>query len=386
MTAHHQAVAPLLPTDVDEPRLTVRPVQVEPGTKVWVDLENSPHVPFFRPIIAELERRGCSVLLTARDCFQVCQLADLFGMSYRRIGHHYGKHKLAKAVGLAMRVTQMAPMALRERPHLAISHGSRSMFLLASLLRIPTLTLFDYEHAQWLGFVKPSWVMAPEVITAESMHHIVSPERVLRYPGIKEDVYVPSFIPDPALRRRLGLSQDDIVICLRPPADEAHYHNPDSERLLAAALDRVAETPNAKVVLVPRTPRQEERLRHKRPELFAANKIIVPSHVVNGLDLIWASDLVISGGGTMNREAAALQVPVYSIFRGKIGAVDEFLASRGRLVLLESPEDVRKRLSLRPRDRSRRPATNGKRALDVIVDAIVRILSPAKPGEMTAQC
>src|SRR5580700_8853985 len=81
--------------------------------KVWIDLENSPHVPFFLPIIKELEGRNCRVVLTARDCFQVCELADMAGLKYQKIGHHYGKHRMAKLMGLGIRVLQMTPFVLR---------------------------------------------------------------------------------------------------------------------------------------------------------------------------------------------------------------------------------------------------------------------------------
>lgn len=342
---------------------------------VWIDLENSPHVPFFKPIIRELEKRGHTILLTARDCFQVCDLADLMGLSYERIGHHYGKHMLAKLTGLGVRVLQMSPTVLRAEPDLAISHGSRSMFVLASMLRIPTITIFDYEHARWVKVLKPSWVMAPEVIPEESVCKIgVDRERILRYPGIKEDVYAPSFKPDGSFRKRIGLGENDLVVTLRPPASEAHYHNPESEKLLSAALELLGSQPNTKVVILPRTSRQETELRQAWPRIFAEKRFIVPKHVIDGLDLIWYSDLVISGGGTMNREAAALGVPVYSIFRGTIGAVDHHLAETGRLILLTSPEDVKEKVQLLRRQRPPQPDANAQPALRAIVDNIVSVL------------
>jgi predicted glycosyltransferase len=332
--------------------------------KIWIDLENSPHVPFFKPIIEELERRGHSVILTARDCFQVCDLADLFQMKYRRIGRHYGKHSLAKLTGLGIRILQMTPGALWNRPDLSLSHGSRSQFLLSSLLRIPTLTIFDYEHSRWLG-IKPTWVMMPEVIPdAAGASHGLKKERMLRYPGIK----------DPAFREKLGIPETDLLVTIRPPATEAHYHNPEAEELLAACFEILGARPNTRVVLAPRTPKQEAELREQFPRLFAERKVIVPEHVVDGLDMIWASDLVISGGGTMNREAAALGVPVYSIFRGKIGAVDQYLSDAGRLVLLESAADVHRKLQVVRRARTAVPDLSTQRTLQAVVDNIVMVL------------
>jgi len=364
------------PVKVDSAKAASPPPQQRTrGKKIWIDLENSPHVPFFKPIIEELEERGHSVLLTARDCFQVCDLADLLGLQYKRIGRHYGKHMLAKVAGLGVRVLQLSPTVLKHKPDLAVSHGSRSMFVLASLLRIPTITICDYEHARWTKFVKPSWVMAPDVIPDEVVCALgFDKTRILRYPGIKEDVYAPLFKPDPSIKSRIGLNTDDLIVTLRPPATEAHYHNPASDRLLNCALEFLGSQSNVKVVILPRTSQQESELRRAWPQRFAEKRFIVPQQIVDGLDLIWYSDLVISGGGTMNREAAALGVPVYSIFRGKIGAVDRHLADTGRLVLLESAEDVHRKLHLVRRRPEATPNVGGHSALQAVVDNIVGVL------------
>jgi len=343
--------------------------------KIWIDLENSPHVPFFKPIIEELERRGYSVLVTARDCFQVCDLADLFHVHYKRFGRHYGKHMIAKLVGLGVRTLQMMPTVLREKPDLAVSHGSRSLFMVSSLLGIPTITIFDYEYAKWGGFVRPSWVMVPDLMPDQAGSMVgLEKARVLRYPGIKEDVYAPSFRPDPSIRQQLNLRPEDIVVTVRPPATEAHYHNPESEILLDAVLDFLGSQPDTKIIVLPRTAKQERELRHKWPDLFSSGKVVVPDHVVDGMDLIWFSDLVISGGGTMNREAAALGVPVYSIFRGTLGAVDKYLSDVGRLTLLSSPQDVHTRIALVHRHADLQPDFGERPALHAIVENIVSIV------------
>ena len=109
--------------------------------------------------------------------------------------------------------------------------------------------------------------------------------------------------------------------------------------------------------------------------------MLIPDHPVNGLNLIWHSDLVVSGGGTMNREAAALGVPVYSIFRGKIGAVDRYLADTGRLTLLETPADVYAKLKLQHWKRPTRPEDVNALTLDWIVDNIIAILHIKNNGQ-----
>jgi uncharacterized protein len=339
--------------------------------KIWIDLDNSPHVPFFKPIIEKLKFQGYSVVVTARDCFQVCELADLLNVNYQCIGHHYGKHRLAKLAGLGIRVLQMTPFVLREKPDLAVSHGSRTQTLLSWIFRIPTVVIMDYEHT---SFLSSAWIMAPEIVPDKAAAaKTINKHRILKYPGIKEDVYVRSFRPDPAIRARIGLSGDELVITLRPPATEAHYHNPESEELLSAVFDLIGQTPNVKTFLLPRTKKQEGKLRRRWPDLFQEEKVVVPE-VVNGLDLIWVSDLVISGGGTMNREAAALGVPVYSIFRGKIGAVDQYLADTGRLTLLQTANDVRTKVAVVHREREPRTQIGTRSALEAVVENIVSVV------------
>lgn len=270
---------------------------------------------------------------------------------------------------------QMVPFALREKPDLALSHGSRSQFLVSFALRIPTLTIADYEHVSWMGSLQHSWVVAPEVIPQAAIRSMgYKDDRILRYPGIKEDVYVPAFKPDRTTRHRLAIGDEDLVLTVRPPATEAHYHNPESEKLLNAVFEAVSHRQNAKVILLPRTPQQESDLRKQWPTLFKDGRIVVPPHVMDGLDLIWCSDLVISGGGTMNREAAALGVPVYSIFRGKTGAVDECLAKTGRLVLVKSVEDVTHKIRFVRRNGNSDPSSNGQFTLQKIVNHVSRLV------------
>ncbi len=171
--------------------------------KIWIDLDNTPHVPFFKPIMRELERRGFSVVLTARDAFQVCDLAAEMGMNCRKVGRHYGKNRFLKIWGLVWRSLQLLPFVLRERPRLALSHGSRSQILLCNLLRIPTVMVMDYEHAETPLMLRPRWEIVPEVLMSESLH-CRTRERVRSYKGIKEDVYAPELKPDSSSGPEVG--------------------------------------------------------------------------------------------------------------------------------------------------------------------------------------
>jgi uncharacterized protein len=222
-----------------------------------------------------------------------------------------------------------------------------------------------------MQFLQPDWILVPEVIPDSGAG--VAKRGIFRYPGLKEDVYVPRFKPDSALKTQLGISETDLLVTVRPPATEAHYHNPESDELLSTALNFLTKQHDVCVVLLPRNDRQSITLQKKWGDYIAKGKIVIPKQVMDGLNLIWNSDLVISGGGTMNREAAALGVPVYSIFRGKIGAVDRFLAGKGRLVLLEGVEDIYTKIVLERRKPARSDFSAGSVALHSISEAIISI-------------
>ena len=347
------------------------------GKKVWVDIDNSPHVPFFLPIIKELEARGAEVVLTARDIYQVCELLEFFKLPCKVIGGHYGKNKIFKVLGNCMRAAQLIPVAARQRPSVALSHGSRAQVLACKALGIPTIMMHDYEHSTKTGFVEPDWTFMPNVIPDGLMSK--QSGRTLKYPGLKEDVYVPRFRPDSSVLKVLGISPASLLVTLRPPATEAHYHNPEAELLFAETLRMLAETPNTRAVALPRNGKQGAELRKQWAELIASGHLIIPETPVDGLNLIWFSDLVVSGGGTMNREAAALGVPVYSVFRGKIGAVDKYLAESGRLTMLESVKDVRTKIKLVRWNRPAKPENTNRPALMSIVDNIAAILEGKCP-------
>jgi predicted glycosyltransferase len=357
--------------------------RVAPGgqKKIWIDLDNSPHIPFFIPIIEGLEKRGHQILLTARDSYQVCELLEFHHLPCKVVGSHWGKNRFLKTVGTLGRAARLVPLAIREKPDLAISLVSRAQLLACRVLGIPTIVMFDYEFVMKMQFLHPDWILVPEVMPDSGAG--VAKREVLRYPGLKEDVYVPKFKPDATLKKQLGINGTDLLVTVRPPATEAHYHNPESEKLLSAALDFLTHQPDVRVVLLPRNKRQTVALQKEWGDWIAKGKIVIPEHVVDGLNLIWFSDLVISGGGTMNREAAALGVPVYSIFRGKTGAVDRYLSENGRMVLLESVEDVRTRIVLARRSLSK-PNTANSVTLDFIVNTVVSLME--SPRQRPSQC
>lgn len=334
--------------------------------KIWIDIDNSPHVLFFNPIAKALTGQGYELILTARDAYQVRELMQVYKMNAQVIGKHYGKNKLLKIMGSIYRAMQLAPLIIREHPDVAISHGSRGMVILSKLLNIPLILMFDYEHGKPVPFINPNLIIVPEIVT-----HIPFPKtQVLKYKGIKEHVYVPFFKADFNLKSNLNIKCDDIVIALRPPATEAHYHNNESDLLFHEVISFFAEHENIKMIILPRNKKQAEQIKLKWKDVYKTGKIIIPEHAFDGLNIIWNSDMLISGGGTMNREATALGVPVYSIFRGKMGAVDAFLQKIGKLKFIENSRDIHTVIELKKRHVSIEPDQSNRQVLDQIINFI----------------
>ena len=306
---------------------------------VWIDLDNSPHVPFFAPIIEEFVSKGYKVKISARNYSQTVLLADLFQLDYTAVGKHYGKNKIVKLIGLFYRAFQLIPFALKAKPTIAISHGSRSQMIIAHYLKIPIVMFMDYEFIQTIPFVNPRLIFLPNIISTKKFK--LTETKFSPYPGIKEDVYVPKFQPDSSIVNYLKLGDKKINVVLRPPAYEAHYHNPESERLFDQIMDYLTSKSSIRTFILPRDLSQKESIKKEYKEYFDSNSLCIPEDVIDGLNLMWHCDLVISGGGTMNREAAALGVPVYSIFRGKIGDVDKYLVDQNRLHLIKNEADLK---------------------------------------------
>lgn len=311
---------------------------------VWIDLDNSPHVAFFSPIIHEMQKKNYDLFITTRDCFQVCELANLHKLNYHNIGRHYGKYKILKLIGLLIRTFQLMPLVIQKKPGLSISHGSRSLIILSKLLNIPSILLMDYEWVtNFPRFLRPNWVIAPNKIPAIKLKRYGN--KVLFYDGLKEYVYTQSFKPDASILKFIEIENRDrntVLVTVRPPAIEAHYHNRRSDVLFHETLKYLHTFPNIIIVMLPRSKNQTNDIKIKWKQAVSEKKIIIPTKAVDGLSLMWYSDIVISGGGTMNREAASLGVPVYSIFGGKIGAIDQYLVQEKRLTILRNSEDIKK--------------------------------------------
>ena len=301
--------------------------------KVWVDLTNSPHVLVLRPVIERLRARGAEVEVTARDFAQTVALCELHGIDASVIGHHRGGRLAAKGRGLVDRSLALRSWARGRNFDLAIGHGSNDISVAARLLGVPASTMFDYEWATVQHNVNcrlARAIVVPDTIPPERLDRYGARGMLRRYPGLKEEYYLADFEPDRAVLDLLGLDSEQPLAVVRTPPAVSLYHRFENNAF-SEVLVRLRE--QGQVVVLPRTEQQ-------RAELVSAGGFVIPELAVDGPSLVALADLVVSAGGTMNREAVALGTPVLTSFEGKIGAVDEKLIADGRMGRLENPSEI----------------------------------------------
>jgi len=339
---------------------------LNPGKKaIWFDLDNSPHVPLFVPVIKHFREVGVELIVTARDHSQTIELLDLAGLdgTYSVVGRHYGKGKFNKIRGLLSRAASLVACVKGSPVAVAVSHGSRSMVLAARLIGIPVITMYDYEFTETRIFNRfSSRVLVPDAIPDDVLDKrgLIAKIRN-KYPGIKEELYVRTFTPIPDFLRdlladhQIACNEDKVIVVFRPPATTANYHSAKSDVLMKELLRRLLGSDRVFTILVPRTDEQAGEIEDLIGDSDGArdNYLILPT-AVDGLNLAYSADLVISGGGTMNREAVLLGVPVYSIFAGRQGSLDAAMEAAGSIVFVRDVVDI-ERIKLEKRTRESMP-------------------------------
>jgi uncharacterized protein len=305
--------------------------------RVWVDLTNPAHVVVLRPLVDLLEAGGHEVTLTARPLSHTTELLDDWGHRYTAIGHHGGASRVGKALAAGSRTAQAFAFARRRQFDYGLAHGSTDLPPVGRLLGIPNTTMFDYEWARVqheLNCRLATRVLVPDAIPAERLaSYGARPPKLVQYPGLKEEYYLGDFEPDGSVLDDLGVDRERVVAVVRTAPSYALYLGGSENELLPRVLRRLLDD-EAQVVVLARTDEQRQGLRALDPQL------VVPDRAVDGRSLAALADLVVSAGGTMIREAAVLGTPVWSIFEGRLGAVDELLVAEGRVRFLRDPGEL----------------------------------------------
>lgn len=328
--------------------------------KIWFDADNAPHVPVMRPLAEGLLRMGHRVIFTARNRASTCELLDLYGLEYMKVGGMFGAGTFGKVTGTLKRAGQLASCMRKHRPDVSFGHGSRALPLASRLLGVPSVTMYDYEWVSpWIFNRFCRTILLPEAIGPERCEEAgIRSDIVTRYPGLKEHLYLALREPDPSVAEGLGLRDGALRLLLRPPARSAHYHNPEADSILEELVRLLCDRNDVQVVWLGRDGDP------------APSGFIVPQRVYPGPELVMAFDAVIGGGGTMTREASVLGVPSFSFFRGRLGAVDSMLESSGTLSMIRSPGEVAGALGGLKRSRETRRPIRMEDPVPVIVTAI----------------
>ncbi|MFL5953868.1 MAG: DUF354 domain-containing protein [Gaiellaceae bacterium] len=334
--------------------------------KVWVDFTASAHPLVFRPLVQLLEAQGHSVEITAREYAQTLQLVESHGMTATVIGHHGGRSSLGKARQMRARLKSLRKWAKGRDFDLALAHGSHELTMTARRLGIPSSTTFDYEWA-WLqhqlGCRAATRVVVPESIPPERLKtYGAVPPKLQQYPGLKEEYYLADFEPDESVLPDWSIDPARVLVILRPPPDVSLYHR-HSNPLFPMTLEHLGRLEDVHAFVIPRTDEQRDYVKS-----LDLPSVIVPERAVDAQSLIALSDLVVSAGGTMNREASALGVPVYTTYGGRLGGVDEELIRQGRLRPLTDPRALD--LHKRERGAGERVRRNPQLMLDLLLSAL----------------
>ncbi|MFL5863876.1 MAG: DUF354 domain-containing protein [Solirubrobacteraceae bacterium] len=297
--------------------------------RIWFDMTASAHPVVFRPVITRLRGAGHEVEITARDYAQTLGLLRMYGLDHVTIGRHAGASRPRKVLALAQRTGTLYRWTRRRSFDLAVAHGSNDLALVAAMAGIPAVNMFDYEFAiqqHHIGCRLARRVITPDAIPPSRLTRFgVTAEKLLQYPGLKEEYYLADFEPDRTILNRLGVDPNRVIVVVRPPPDVSLYHR-KSNPLFPSVLNFLGHRDDVHAVVLPRTDAQRQHVRSlKLPS------VVITEGAVDAQSLIATSDLVVSAGGSMNREAVALGIPVYTTYGGRLGGVDESLIKTGRL-------------------------------------------------------
>lgn len=305
--------------------------------RIWIDMTAPAHPVVFRPVIERLRAAGHDVHVTARDYAQTLGLLDRLGIAHVAVGRHGGASRSRKLAALISRSAALTRIGHGGRFDLALAHGSNDLAVAAAALGIPAVNTFDYEWAtvqHQIGCRLARRVVVPDAIDPERLSRYgVTRASLRQYPGLKEEYYLSDYEPDPVVLSDLGVDRKRVVVVLRPPPDVSLYHA--TNELFPRVLNALGRREDVHAVVIPRTADQRRAIGD-----LGLESLIVAQRAIDAQSLIGLADVVVSAGGTMNREAVALGTPVYTIFSGRLGGVDERLLASGRLRPLEDPDEL----------------------------------------------
>jgi hypothetical protein len=311
--------------------------------RIWIDADNPPQAQYLAPLAKEFRKRGCDVLVTARDHAATLAVLEHRGEKPVVLGSMFGRSKREKILGNLGRIRYLSRAAVSHfggRPDALVVGQARGAILTAGLMRVPTFVILDYEGVEmasmkWSG----AFILHPEIVPARRFEARGFPaSRLIPVPGLKEDITFdgidlgamePALLPEPHDPKLVS-------VLIRPPSQTSHYASDKTVQLLGSLLDRLARLSEVQLVFSPREASQIDLLSGREWKVAP----VVLKETVPLVPLLKAVDWVVTGGGTMVREAAWLGVPGVSVFTGDPPAADEWLERQGALIRVLKPEDA----------------------------------------------
>lgn len=348
--------------------------------RVWVDLSNSPHALLFEPLVDALRDRGHVVVLTARDNAQTAELARKNWPDIDVIGGESPRSRIGKARVLGRRVGDLVRWAQSRRPEVALSHNSYAQIVAARRTGVTAVTAMDYEYqpANHVAFRLARTVLLPEPMRALNVAlQGATRGKVRFYPGLKEEIYLGAFEPDAEILERYGVQHRDgeVLVVARTPPSRALYHGSENPMFIEA-LRTLGTNSAVRLIVLARHAEQRSAL-----ESLGLPNLVVPKAALDARSLMYAADVVIGAGGTMTREAALLGLPTWTVFGGRVPAVDRWLERRGLLRRLNDPSQLR---DVTPRPHAPRPPEQLRRRADELIPYVIAAAT-FEPGHLPAQ-
>ena len=295
--------------------------------KIWFDISNSPHINMFYDLIRELESEGHEIIVTSRPLANTVALLNQKKIRHTTIGQHYGKNMLKKIFGYPIRVFQLWQYLSKLKPDLAVSQSSFHSPMVAKLMGIPSIYTNDNEHAlgNLLCFLTATRILIPENMPIPSFFRdSLLYKKFIRYPGIKEGIYLWIKAAAIASDRKQRTPSSSIEIFIRPEPLTAQYYN-GKQNFLDEIIAELQDTCMVTVLA-----RDKTQFIHYSQKRF--NHIHLPETPLSFDQIATSCTLFIGAGGSMTRELALIGVPTISVYQSDLLDVDEILISRGLMI------------------------------------------------------
>ncbi len=316
--------------------------------KTWIDITNAPQVLFFEPFIDFFKKQKVSYIITCRDLGGSKELLLKKEIPFIELGTHHGKSILNKAIGTISEVKLRTDFLSKHKEiSLILTHQSPYAIVAGYLKNKKTIEFFDNEYATWsnlLSFPLATKLYCPEALKEVNLskRFLFNEKKLHYYSGIKEGIYLNGFKKDKKIIKELKLKEKDYVV-FRPEANLAHYH--PTEKYTTKIIDKLVNDRQT-VVLVARYKNQKEEYKKKYEN---KKNFIILEKMIDGPQLIANSKLVLSAGGTMNREACVLGIPVISLYSGKLLAVDGWLIKKKYMKHISQVKDIKREIENWPK-------------------------------------